>query len=742
MRFSRTERLAQLSEQEIIIEKKKKEIQAKLEAQKKKETEDAFKKLNNFDGKNMKFSSGNQSRHITKKREKSPEIRKKDCLTNAFSNDGSFLDQFKKLSQTEQKISTNNDGNALPKSSDIQFQIPPPGIAELNPQNAYSAGLSNQFEAPHVKENIETYTSSIPLSKENQLTKNHVETISMAFKTNTIKKLELASNPLKDEDEDEDDDIDKNKIGSRKLFKDKNQSTKEMGFFMSKMSDVGSYLKNTSNNFNTGFQTEFTSNYEEISRTLDNPDDKQGQNQDKNQLAEVVAKCGDDFEEILWERNKHDPALKFLSEKSSNEYLSFRKLVLNYRHKLREEEEEVNKELGNSCRVQDLGGKEKLIDSNLPPQGQELNQIQDLSDDEPFGFDNNREKGKTMEGQNFEDCSLNTDEMTHYKIPESSSQGYEIFSKNDHKSDENPTEQTSKSLSNGEGEKTDKEKRKRKRKSRWGDVATTSGTVQPPSVVTNLTLQAGSKLPTPKTNLLSQLTRSDPGLLQYARQTFGSTNLSEEDWKKAEDHYKINLLYQDLVKKRAEIDKLEKAGKFKYEYDSDEDVEGGTWEHKLRQQEMMATQLWAEELTRQAAGKHHIGDFLPPEELERFMERYNAVKEGREPDLSDYKEFKLKEDNVGYKLLQKMGWNEGQGLGQNGSGITLPVNKAVTRHENQGLGVERHDGLEPGDDEYDAYRKRMMLAYRFRPNPLVGKEKKYIQIFHRKDFHNKKFCIL
>lgn len=83
----------------------------------------------------------------------------------------------------------------------------------------------------------------------------------------------------------------------------------------------------------------------------------------------------------------------------------------------------------------------------------------------------------------------------------------------------------------------------------------------------------------------------------------------------------INLLYQDLLKKRAEIDRLQRAGKFKYEYDSDEDIEGGTWEHKLRQQEMMATQLWAEELTRQAAGKHHIGDFLPPDELERFMEK-------------------------------------------------------------------------------------------------------------------------
>lgn len=27
--------------------------------------------------------------------------------------------------------------------------------------------------------------------------------------------------------------------------------------------------------------------------------------------------------------------------------------------------------------------------------------------------------------------------------------------------------------------------------------------------------------------------------------------------------------------------------------------------------------------------------------------------------------------------------------------------------------------MQSGDNEYDAYRKRMMLAYRFRPNPLV-----------------------
>jgi splicing factor 4 len=45
--------------------------------------------------------------------------------------------------------------------------------------------------------------------------------------------------------------------------------------------------------------------------------------------------------------------------------------------------------------------------------------------------------------------------------------------------------------------------------------------------------------------------------------------------------------------------------------------------------------------------------------------------------------------------------------------------RASSRPENQGLGVERPEDVTHGDDEYDAYRKRMMLAYRFRPNPLV-----------------------
>ncbi|XP_060879326.1 SURP and G-patch domain-containing protein 1-like isoform X2 [Metopolophium dirhodum] len=277
--------------------------------------------------------------------------------------------------------------------------------------------------------------------------------------------------------------------------------------------------------------------------------------------------------------------------------------------------------------------------------------------------------------------------------------------------------------------------KKRKRKSRWANdnvkvpvPSTIGGT---PSIAIGQTIpqpinaQKLVGVPGMSGPMISQVGRNDPALIQYAMQSFGTIHLSEEDWKKAEDHYKINLLYQDMLKKRQQLESLQRAGKFKYEYDSDEDTEGGTWEHKLRKDEMVATERWAEELTEKSKDKHHIGDFLPPDELARFMEKYSALREDREPDLSDYKEFKLKEDNIGFQMLQKLGWSEGQGLGSSGTGIVEPVNKGGSHNENHGLGVERPSELRQNDDEFDAYRKRMMLAYRFRPNPLNNPRRPY-----------------
>ena len=54
------------------------------------------------------------------------------------------------------------------------------------------------------------------------------------------------------------------------------------------------------------------------------------------------------------------------------------------------------------------------------------------------------------------------------------------------------------------------------------------------------------------------------------------------------------------------------------------------------------------------------------------------------------------------------------------SSLNIPIlRRGNTSVDGRGIGVERPAELTKEDDEYDAYRKRMMLAYRFRPNPLV-----------------------
>ena len=61
------------------------------------------------------------------------------------------------------------------------------------------------------------------------------------------------------------------------------------------------------------------------------------------------------------------------------------------------------------------------------------------------------------------------------------------------------------------------------------------------------------------------------------------------------------------------------------------------------------------------------------------MKKVKAIKDGGgslvDIDLSDYAEFKLNESNIGYQMLKRAGWEEGKGLGADGQGITVPVNK-------------------------------------------------------------------
>lgn len=277
-----------------------------------------------------------------------------------------------------------------------------------------------------------------------------------------------------------------------------------------------------------------------------------------------------------------------------------------------------------------------------------------------------------------------------------------------------------------DGKSASGSKVKRKKRSRWGPQddqphVPPVGVAIPPGVGANA---VQSRPP--------QVTLQD-----FARKMVGSDTLSEDQIKQIRHQQEMNMMYElILAKKKVEEAALMEeqiasmsAASFKkvnkYEYDSDEDMEGGTWEHKKRTAEMEATRDWAEALTEANKGKHFIGDFLPPDELERFMETFRALKEGREPDLSDYKDFKLTCDNLGYQMLQKLGWKEGEGLGSEGQGIKTPVNKGNVSVEGRGVGLERPSALEKDDDEFDAYRKRMMLAYRFRPNPLNNPRRPY-----------------
>ncbi|KAL4608062.1 SURP and G-patch domain-containing protein 1 [Arapaima gigas] len=264
---------------------------------------------------------------------------------------------------------------------------------------------------------------------------------------------------------------------------------------------------------------------------------------------------------------------------------------------------------------------------------------------------------------------------------------------------------------------------KRKRKSRWG-AEDDRVEIPPPTVVAP---------PEPETPSLSAQELRGLGYKKGKPVGLvGVTELSEDQKKQLKEQQEMQEMFDMIMKHKRAMQEMqmmwEKAVRdHQHEYDSDEEIDSreGTWEHRLRKMEMEKTREWAEQLTEMGKGKHFIGDFLPPEELEKFMETFKALKEGRDPDYSEYKEFKLTVENIGFQMLMKMGWKEGEGLGSDGQGIKNPVNRGTTAVDGAGFGVDRPAELTGNDDEYDAFRKRMMLAYRFRPNPLNNPRRPY-----------------
>lgn len=121
---------------------------------------------------------------------------------------------------------------------------------------------------------------------------------------------------------------------------------------------------------------------------------------------------------------------------------------------------------------------------------------------------------------------------------------------------------------------------------------------------------------------------------------------------------------------------------------------------------------------------HHMGDYIPPEELEKFLSTCNDAA-ARKAAKEAAKKAKIQADNIGHKLLSKMGWKEGEGLGSSKSGIADPIMAGNVKSNNLGVGAQQPGEVTPDDDIYDQYKKRMMLGYRYRPNPLNNPRKAY-----------------
>ncbi|XP_075063614.1 SURP and G-patch domain-containing protein 2 [Mixophyes fleayi] len=88
--------------------------------------------------------------------------------------------------------------------------------------------------------------------------------------------------------------------------------------------------------------------------------------------------------------------------------------------------------------------------------------------------------------------------------------------------------------------------------------------------------------------------------------------------------------------------------------------------------------------------------------------RYNRRKK---PADLEFASKKLDQQNVGFQMLSKMGWQEGQGLGSSGSGIKNPI-KVGAVSAGEGLGVEGQTAGESANTNFDAFRQRMMQMYK------------------------------
>ncbi|NXU75660.1 SUGP1 protein, partial [Oreotrochilus melanogaster] len=205
----------------------------------------------------------------------------------------------------------------------------------------------------------------------------------------------------------------------------------------------------------------------------------------------------------------------------------------------------------------------------------------------------------------------------------------------------------------------------------------------------------------------------------------GVTELSEAQKKQLKEQQEMQQMYDMIMKHKRAMQEMqmmwEKAiQQHQHGYDSDEEVDSelGTWEHQLRRMEMDKTRgVWGA---------------LPPSAS--LLPQRGGWKPGKGNEVLSASSLPpcstLRVSVLPLGALTRAG---GVFLGRKGGDLThlltsepsFPFSRGTTAVDGAGFGIDRPAELTKEDDEYEAFRKRMMLAYRFRPNPLNNPRRPY-----------------
>ncbi len=272
------------------------------------------------------------------------------------------------------------------------------------------------------------------------------------------------------------------------------------------------------------------------------------------------------------------------------------------------------------------------------------------------------------------------------------------------------------------------------------------------SVRKPLTISLGNKVKTaPKTNVLgSNLKKVQDTISKWEDRMKEDDVDIEENNKTNKEHEKVNEISDKLeIKDKDKTDtqvtsvtdsvfvkatdqKAKEGSTFicyvcRRQFNSQEILERHEKESKLHQENLLKQkdaqqQLQAPTYRDRASERRALhGDSIPIDNKDRYKDD-NKPRSGSldiNPIVNTSAPLFNDESNIGNKLIRKLGWNEGMGLGKDNQGISNPVALENSQTDKSGLG---NDIKIPSIEYGDGYKESLMRAARARYEQISKNE--------------------